>query len=388
MNQNGHDGRLLRSEDLAAVTRPLQQATNLPPALYTAEQVWQLEQEEIFARMWLCVGRHEDVPEGGSFFTRNVCGENIVVVRGSDGEVRAFYNVCRHRGACLVQKDAGKAKAFRCSYHAWTYDTRGDLVAAPLMEERQGFSAADWPLNPVRLDSWGGFLFVNLDAQAPSLAESMSDFPDLSRYGLEDLRRGHRIEYEVAANWKVLCENYSECYHCALVHPQLNRVSDYRSGGKSVVGGCFNGGPMALNEGMKTMSMSGQSPFPEIPGIHDEDRRFIHYYNLYPSFLIGLTPDYVLVHRVWSFGPGRSRVICDWLFPEETLAMPDLDTSDVVEFWDMTNRQDWQLCEMVQQVAGSRGAAPGPYHPSETCVHAFDSWVVGRLQERLQELTG
>lgn len=386
MNHNGHDGRSLRAEDLASVVRPLQQATNLPPSLYTSERVWELEQEEIFGRMWLCVGRHEDVPEPGSFFTRRIRDENVIVVRGSDDEVRAFYNVCRHRGACLVRKEEGKAKAFRCSYHAWTYDTRGRLAAAPLMEEREGFSSDDWPLNPVRLESWGGFLFLNLDADAPSLARSMRDFPDLSRYGLESLRRGHRIVYDVAANWKILCENYSECYHCALVHPQLNRVSDYRSGGKSVVGECYNGGPMALNEGMKTMSMSGQSPFPEIEGIEEQDRTLIHYYNLYPHFLIGLAPDYVLVHRVWSSSAGRSQIICDWLFPEETMAHPDFDASEVVEFWDMTNRQDWGLCEMVQEAAGSRGAGPGPYHPSETCVHAFDSWFVNRLQDRLVEL--
>lgn len=380
---NGRGTFPLRADDLAAVLRPLPDATNLPPAVYTAPEVWRIEQEEIFGRMWLCVGRHEDIPAAGQFFTRRIGDESLLVVRGSDGEARAFYNVCRHRGACLVQKDSGKAKAFRCNYHAWTYDTSGQLVAAPLMEERAGFRPEDWPLNPVRLESWGGFLFVNLDEGAPALAAAMADFPDLSRYGLEGLRRAHRIVYDVAANWKVLCENYSECYHCALVHPQLNRISDYRSGGRSVVGACYNGGPMELNEGMTTMSMSGASGFPVIDGLDEQDRRLVHYYNFYPHLLIGLNPDYVLVHRVWPRGPGRSEVICDWLFPPSTIEMAGFDPREVVEFWDTTNRQDWKLCEMVQEAAVSRGARPGPYHPAETCVHAFDSWFVRTLQDRL-----
>lgn len=375
-----------RRAELDAVLLPLAEATNLPPALYVDPQVHELEKREIFASMWLCVGRHEDLPENGSFFTRTLDDQNILVARGSDGEVRAFHNVCRHRGSCLVERAEGKAKAFRCNYHAWTYDTCGELVAAPMMDERPGFSTDDWPLASVRCDSWGGFIFLNLDDDAPGLAESMADFPDLGRYRLDSLRRAHRIVYEVDSNWKVLCENYSECYHCALVHPQLNRVSDYRSGGRSIVGACYNGGPMELNEGMRTMSMSGKSSFPPIEGLAAEDTRLIHYFTLYPHFLIGLAPDYVLNHVVWPQGPGRSTVICDWLFPPSTMDVEDFDPADVVEFWDMTNRQDWGLCEKVQAVAASRGARPGPYHPSETCVHAFDAWYVRKLRTQLNEL--
>jgi Rieske 2Fe-2S family protein len=143
---------------------------------------------------------------------------------------------------------------------------------------------------------------------------------------------------------------------------------------------------MELNEGMATMSMSGESRFPIIEGLAGDDLRLIHYYNLYPHFLIGLNPDYAMVHRVWPQGPGRSQVICDWLFPQSTIDMPGFDLGEVVELWDTTNRQDWGLCEMVQQAAASRGARPGPYHPAEVCVHAFDSWFVRKLQHRLDAL--
>lgn len=380
--------RGLREADLDRVLLPLGSATNLPSTLYADERIWRLERREIFGRMWLSVGRQEDLPEAGSFFTRELAGRSVIVVRGGGGTVRAFHNVCRHRGSCLVEAPEGRAKAFRCGYHGWTYDTEGALIAAPLMNERAGFDPEDWPLSPVRCDSWGGFLFVNLDEAAPPLARAMADFPSLERYRLEDLRRVDRKVYEVAANWKVLCENYSECYHCALVHPQLNRVTDYLSGGRSVFGDCYNGGPMELNEGMESLTMNGRAAGPPLPGLDQRDRRLVHYYNLYPQFLIGLCPDYVVQHTVWPLAPDRSTVICDWLFPADTATASDLDPSEVVEFWDTTNRQDWKLCEGVQRAAGSSGARPGPYHSTEACVHAFDSWYVRRLRKELGALVG
>ncbi len=376
----------IRAADIESVLAPLEQARNLPAALYADPQVFALDRDRIFRRMWLCVAREEDLPDAGDFVTAEVAGDPILLVRGEDGRARAFHNVCRHRGACLVSAPRGQAaRAFRCDYHAWTYGLDGRLLRAPLMEENPEFDPARYPLGAIATASWGGFLFVNLDPDAPGWQEAHADLPDLSRYGLETLRRGHRIEYEVAANWKVLCENYSECYHCALVHPQLNRVTHYRSGGRSVAGACFNGGPMTLNEGMTTLSMSGHRKLPEIPGIAAADRRLVHYFHIYPHLLIGLAPDYVLVHRVWPRAADASTVVCDWLFPAETLAQGH-DLGDVVEFWDLTNRQDWGLCEMVQRAATSGGARPGPYHPSETCVHAFDRWYVQWQREALLAL--
>lgn len=381
------NGLRLRSEDLDAVVRPLPEATNLPGVLYSASEIYALEQEQLFAKMWVCIGRQQDLAESGDFVTVQVAGESIIVVRGDDGAPRAFYNVCRHRGSRLVQTGlSGSAKAFRCGYHAWTFGLRGELLAAPLMDECPGFRADAHSLAPLRLESWGGFLFVNLDAAALPLSESMKDFPDLSRYGLVQMQAGHRVSYEVAANWKVICENYSECYHCALVHPQLNRITDYRSGGRSEFGVSYNGGPMALGEGHSTMSMTGSSDLPVIAGLSKQDRRNVRYYNLYPNLLLGLAPDYVLVHTAWPLGPDRTRVVCDWLFPPATLESDGFDAGSIIEFWDVTNRQDWGLCESVQAASGSRAARPGPYHSTEACVHAFDKWYVEFLGASLRAL--
>lgn len=372
-------------EDLAAIERPLDSARNLPPALFVDPVVHAAETEVIFRRHWLCAGREEDIARPGDFFTRRLFGEDILVVRGADGAPRAFYNICRHRGACLVERAEGSgAKAFRCHYHAWTYDTEGKLIAAPLMDELPGFSADQFPLDPVALERWNGFLYVNLGREPQALTDYRSDLPDLSRFRLDEMRRAHRIDYEIGANWKVVCENFSECYHCALVHPQLNRVSDYRSGGKRVEGQSFNGGPMTLNDGMSTMSMSGTSTMPRIAGLESE--RDVQYFTLYPHVLIGLAPDYAVHYTLWPEGPGRTRIHCDLLFPETTLAMDTFDATDMIEFWDTTNRQDWDLCEKVQRVSASRGARPGPYHPAEACVHAFDQWYVRTMRERLEPL--
>ncbi|NKB86801.1 MAG: Rieske 2Fe-2S domain-containing protein [Acidobacteria bacterium] len=376
---------LFDQAELDAVRRPVAEATNLPGGLYVEPAVFALEQESIFAKSWICAGRVDDLSEAGAFMTTEIAGRSVLLVRGEDGAVRGFHNVCRHRGACLVQTDCGTARSFRCNYHGWTYGSDGGLLAAPLMDERPGFDKNDHGLAGVRTEVWGGFVFVNLDPGATELSDAMAGFPDLSRYDLENLRRGHEVSYDVQANWKVLCENYSECYHCALVHPQLNRVTDYRSGGNSFEGPGFNGGPMMLAEGFTTMSTTGERRHPVIEGVGDEETR-VHYLHFYPSFLIALLPEYVLLHRVQPDGPGRSRVSCEWFYPESTLAQSDFDASEEIEFWDVTNRQDWGLCEMVQQGAASR-LRPGPYHPLEYCVHAFDRWYVERVGKRLESLS-
>lgn len=363
--------------ELAATARPLAEARTLPRRVYTDAEVFALESRVLFGRMWLCVGREEDLPEVGSFLTQEIGGEKILVVRGEDLTLRAFFNVCRHRGARLVEEPCGRLRgAIGCPYHAWTYALDGRLLRAPRAEP--GFRTEDYPLVQARLETLGGFVFVNLDADAPALGAAFADLPDLSRYRLAGLRRARAIEYAVAANWKVVAENYSECYHCPLVHPQLHRISDVTSG-FAQAGACFNGGPMRLRAGFTTMSMSGTTAFPPLPGLTAEDHRLVHYYLVYPNLMLGLHPQYVLVHRAWPLAPDRTRVVCEWLVPQATLSADGFDPSDVVEFWDVTNRQDWALCERVQRGAASAGYVPGPYHPAELCVHAFDKWYADSI---------
>lgn len=350
-------------------------AFTLPGKLYWDEDVFAAEQKRIFSRMWLCVGRCEDIEDPGSYFTWNNQNERILVVRGKDNKIRAFFNVCRHRGARLVDEDSGCGLGrITCPYHAWTYANDGRLVSAPAMGEN--FDKNDFPLVEAPCDTYGGFIFINLDKDAESLGSYLADLPDLARYQLAQLRRGARVEYQVDANWKLVCENYNECYHCALVHPQLHRISDANSGGGLQRGRCFSGGSMLLNEGFSTMTMSGHSDHPPIPGLSEDDHRTVQYYTIYPNLLFSPHPDYLLTHTIWPISPGKTRIVCEWFFTQEAVSKPDFDPSDAVEFWDVTNKQDWGLCVRAQQGAESRGYRPGKYHPGERAVWAFDDWYL------------
>ena len=361
---------------LAATCRPFDEARTLPGAAYISDEVFALEQRALFGRMWLCVGREKEVPEPGSYLTQEIGAERVLVVRDARRALGAFYNVCRHRGARLIEEPRGHlGSIISCPYHAWTYALDGTLVRTP--HQAAGFRPEEFPLARVQLGCRHGLVFVNLHPGAPALGAQLADLPDLVRYGLEALECAHRVEYDVAANWKVVCENYSECYHCPIVHPQLHRISEVTRLFES--GACFNGGPMAIRDGFSTMSMTGTSRSPAIAGLPDEDRRRINYYLVYPNLMLGLHPDYVVTHRAWPLAPGRTRVVCEWLFPQESVSTPGFDPADAVEFWDVTNRQDWALCERVQRGAASRGHAPGPYHPSERCVHTFDRWYAETL---------
>lgn len=369
-----------RALDLERTRGPFADARTLPGAVYTSGEVLQLEQRGLFAREWLCVGREADIPAAGDYFLKEIAGDSIIVLRGADRVVRAFHNVCRHRGSRLLDAPRGRGlPRLLCPYHSWSYQLDGSLQNAPRMGE--GFCKADFPLVPVRLGVHEGFIFVNLDDGAQPLERHLGDLPDLRRFRMPELVCGRRIEYDVAANWKLICENYSECYHCAGAHPQLARISEQISRDErgQEIGACFNGGPMRLRDGIETMSMSGRSTLPTIPGLSHDDTRYVHYYVIYPNMLLSPHPDYVLVHTAWPVSPDRTQVVCEWLFTAAAVGAPDFDPSDVVQFWDTTNRQDWALCERAQAGVGSRGYRPGPYQSSEDCVHIFDRWYADRL---------
>jgi Rieske 2Fe-2S family protein len=359
------------------VGRSLAEARNLPGFVYHDPGVFAAEQELLFGRRWFCVGRQQELGEPGSFVTVELADESIVLTCDSAGRRHAFYNTCRHRGTRLVEAERGEAcQTLVCPYHAWCYGLDGALKAAPGMDVGGAFRAEEHGLARVRLEVWQGWLFVCFDDGAPPLAETLADAPDLGAWGMLDLQRGDRRVYEVAANWKILCENYSECYHCATVHPELHRITHLGSSRDPVEGTSYNGGPMDLREGCDTMSSSGRSPRPPLPGLGESERRVVHYYVLYPNLLLSPHPDYVMSHLVVPLSAERSRVICEWHFDPVTVAAEGFDASDAVEFWDRVNRQDWQLCEGVQRGAHSRGNAPGPYQSTEDCVQFFDRWYV------------
>ena len=352
-------------------------ARTLPAEFYVARGRFDREMQQLFARMWLAAGRVEQVEPAGRFFVREVLGERVIITSSASG-IRAFFNVCRHRGTALCVDDAGTFPgAIQCPYHAWTYDLDGRLIGAPHMDDVPHFVKADYPLHHVATGVWDGHIFINLSGDGPSLEQQLGGLPEKFRpWRMDELRLGHRIVYDVKANWKLLVQNYSECLHCPGVHPALNRLSHYLSGENEPLRATYMGGRMDLRPGVETMSRDGTRRRACLPGLSADDRRRVFYYAIFPNMLLSLHPDYMLVHTLWPIGPDRTINICEWHFQPDEVARRDFDPSDAVEFWDMTNRQDWHVCELSQAGISSRAYAPGPYSNREDLLYAFDQLIL------------
>jgi Rieske 2Fe-2S family protein len=368
---------------LARTLRPLREASPLPPQAVHDPAVLAWELEQLFEASWVSVGRDEDAPNPGDILTATVGLESILLMRGDDGRIRGFFNVCQHRGTRLVYEERTScAGRLICPYHSWTYGLDGRLIASEHMGS--GFERDHNGLSPVATESLDGFVFVNVSGTAGPLRDYLRDFPQrIERFGCGSLRRAARREYEAAANWKLLSENYQECYHCPTIHPELSQITPYRSGQEERSEGPWLGGPMELTEGCNTMSISGVTDRPPLPGVREDDLRLIYYYTLLPNLWVSCHADYVLVHTLWPIAPDRTRIVCEWLFDPATLDAGS-DPNDAVEFWDMVNQQDWKACERVQKGSGSRGFRGGRFSELESMVHGLAamyaaSYLVGRV---------
>ena len=346
----------------------------LPRRYYVDAGVFAEEQERIFAQRWVCVGRAAELAETGDYVLRTVAGESIIVVRGQDGVVRAFYNVCRHRGTRLCEAGAGRlSETIQCPYHAWTYTLDGSLIGAPHMSEVAGFDKRDYPLHAVALAEWEGFLFINLARSPEPFAHAFAPLMGrFSRFGLARLRSAQRIEYDVRANWKLVFQNYSECLHCPVIHPALAKLTPYTSGENDMFEGPFLGGYMVITAPGGSLTMSGRACGPAVGQLPPEDLNRVYFYTILPNLLLSLHPDYVMFHTLWPDSPGHTRISCEWLFHPDAFGQAGFDPQDAVRFWDETNRQDWNISERSQLGVASRAYEPGPYSPREGIAAAWD----------------
>jgi Rieske 2Fe-2S family protein len=361
-------------EHLGAVLRPLGRSFALPGAAYTSPGVFVWELRTFFASGWVCVGRSADLPQAGDQTAFAVGNDGVVLVRGEDGALRGFFNVCRHRGHELMEVGASASRGtIQCPYHAWAYRLDGGLLGAP---GYSGLDADAFGLSPARVAEWHGWAFVNASGDAPPFGDWIGNLEELVvPHEPERLVTATTRDYVVAANWKVLHENYQECYHCSNIHPELCRVTPPDSGRDLVRDGLWAGGSMDLRPHAATMSLTGESAGTPLRGLGDARRRQVYYCGLFPNLLISLHPDYVLTHLLRPIAPGATAVECRWLFQPEDLARGDFDPAYAVEFWDLTNRQDWAAVESVQRGASSRGFRPGPLSHREQSVRQFDTMV-------------
>ncbi len=350
-------------------------ATTLPREFFTSEAILAEERERIFASGWNCVGRASALAEPGDFLQREVAGESILVVRDKAGTLRAFFNVCRHRGTRICSEASGRfGETIQCPYHAWTYSIEGRLIGAPHMQEVPGFDKADYPLHAAALAEWEGFLFVNVSEDPVAFEKVWSSMRGrFSRFGLPGLVVGHRVVYDVHANWKLVFQNYSECLHCPTIHPRLASVLPYQSGANDLTEGPFLGGFMEIKAPHQSATMSGRAcgrlVSEELP---EADRHRGFYYTLMPNLLLSLHPDYVNFYLLRPISVDRTEVVSEWLFHPGTLADAGNNIRDAIEFWDLTNRQDWDIVGRSQLGIGSRRYRPGPYSPRESIPAAWD----------------
>jgi glycine betaine catabolism A len=369
---------------------------SLPSSYYLAEEIFAQEKERIFCREWFCAAREEQVATAGDFVVLDIAGESVLVVRTKEGDVKAHYNVCRHRGARLIAAPGEPTDAdiklsggvlgtsgIRCSYHLWTYGLDGRLLSAPHVKENESFCKADFSLHPVGVELWGGFIFLNLSpehaaCESRTLRTQFADAIErTARYPLGDLRVARRIVYDVAANWKIILENYNECYHCGAVHPELcDVVPAFRQQGGA--GLQWERG-IPHKEGATTLTWSGKTNRAAFPGLN-EDEKVRHKGELiYPNLMLSLACDHVTAFSLWPRSPQCTTVVCDFLFYSEEMKRIGFDPRDTVDFWDLVNRQDWEICKRVQQGSGSRVHAFGYYAPMEDLSLDIRRYVLEKL---------
>ncbi|MET0452344.1 MAG: aromatic ring-hydroxylating dioxygenase subunit alpha [Mycobacterium sp.] len=374
------------SDDLAAALAPFGRSRMLPREAYVDPAVFEWEQRNIFSG-WTCVGHASDMAGVGMQRAIGSGANGMLLVHGdepnsSGSTIRAFANTCRHRGhELLACGTTAKRRGIVCPYHSWSYRLDGGLRNAPGFGDVDGFDPAEFGLTELRLVNWHGWLFADPSGQDVEFTEHVAGLEDVvGSYRPEELVIVDRHSYELATNWKVIAENYQECYHCSTIHPELTKISPPTSGENLDFEGSWMGGWMSMIEGAETMSFTGKSGGVAIQGLSEHELRSVMYLVGYPNLLVSLHPDYVMTHVMTPLAADRTHVECAWAFPKDVAAQPDFDASYAVDFWDLTNRQDWAACESVQRGLSSPHARPGPLAPDEDGVYQFVTRVARAYQ--------
>lgn len=345
---------------------------------YTSEATYAEERERIWWGGWICIGRAAEIAEPGDYLVRDVAGESIIVTRNRAGAVRAFYNVCAHRGTKLLDDEPAcghVSKVFKCPYHAWSYDLDGRLVATPNVDEDEFFERSDYPLHAVAAEAYAGFLFVNL-SDAPgdlvaSLREGTETITSFERYRMDELRVGARIVYEVEANWKIVVENFNECLHCPTIHPELVQVVPLYRFGEVWDDETGDDGNWMV-DGATSFTRTGRSTLPPFPGLEPDDYRMYYGTYQFPNLMLNLHPDAGMAYIALPRGPNHTTVVSEYLFRPETIAAPDFAPEPVVELWDLISRQDWAVCERAQTGVASRSYRTGVYPRKDRFLFDFN----------------
>lgn len=334
---------------------------------YYEQGAFEEELEKIWFKTWLLAGREEETPRPGDYLNLQVGSESLVCTRSTNGTVQTFYNVCRHRGSRLCDAEKGHfSKGYIiCPYHSWMYsgDT-GELLSAPnVPEEDQNFDKENHGLHQVKTEVWDGFVWINLDPDAPSLKESFQlpqSWALYEKYHMNQLKIGETKSYEVDANWKLLMENAAECYHCPNIHPELSRCTPptrprhWNHENMPETETLHHYGAMEVKPGFERANIDGKVYRPVFPDLNVEDQKRVYYFHIFPLSYMALASDHVFFLTLWPTKPDKTLVKAYWLFDPEVLRQENCYINDAVQLWDRTNQEDWEACERVQAGNQSR----------------------------------
>ncbi|MET9125730.1 aromatic ring-hydroxylating oxygenase subunit alpha [Streptomyces sp. NPDC004528] len=358
----------------------------LPGRYYTDPEIFRQEQESLFESMWFCAVRSADLARPGAFRTVQVGRENVLITRARTGELRAFLNVCRHRGARLCTEESGEIRRnLQCPYHAWTYGPDGRLVAAPNLVKMPDVDRAAYGLIGVALREWLGYAWVCLADDPPSFEETvlgaaverLGDAAAIEHYGTERLALGRRVRYDVKANWKLIVENFMECYHCATIHPELTEVLPEFAEGYAAQ--YYVGHGAEFGEEIRGFTVDGGEGFGRLPDVADDQDRRYYAITVKPTVFVNLVPDHVILHRMFPLAADRTVVECDWLYAPEVVES-GADVSRSVELFHRVNEQDFEACERTQPAMASRAYRNGGVLvPTEHHIGIFHEWLIRQL---------
>jgi choline monooxygenase len=364
----------------ANVRLPIMRAETLPPWAYTSEEFYRREVERIFLKEWNFLGRVDRIPKPGDYFTVNFVGVPLIIARDKDGSVHAFANSCQHRGAEIAVGE-GNCRVFTCPYHGWTYDLNGKLRGAPGMEETKDFDKAKVSLREVRLETWGGFIFVNFDKNAPDLPSFLGALPEeFASYDCANMTTTTLWHYDMACNWKLFFENAMEEYHVPMVHNKSISKLQFSHGLIEARGNweCIR----EVHEGTRALlEEDRQHTLPQIKTLKGHAAAGTHYVGIYPSTTFAMTKDCMWWLELHPQGPLRTKAVLGACFPKETVALPDF--AERLQYyhkrWKKSTQEDVDISEVQQRGVSSPLARPGRFSHLEPFVHLFANWILDRV---------
>ena len=394
----------INAEQLLERYRP---GWSLEQQFYTDPGIFDLEWKYIWKKYWLFAGTTAEIPKPGDYFVYTANNDSIIIIKGNDGEVYAHYNTCRHRGSLICLEEKGNAPKLICPYHQWVYDKDGSLLKSRLMPD--DFDRLSFGLHPVHVRSADGFIFISLSENPPDFSKVLEDYhPFLRTYKIDKAKVAFQKRYKLRTNWKLVAENFRECYHCGPAHPEYcsaviganlrESVDDvvaerriaWQQKGLAIHNIDFENDSFhfairyPLRPGVMSYSLDGKEI--SLPmGDHQDHDAGVLGLVVYPNFWMDAVSDYMWTMRLTATSPSSTTLDLSWLVDGNAKEGVDYNVDRLVEFWKITGEQDWRLCENNFRGVESSKYQPGPYAPVELDVAKFVDWYVERMREGIHE---